>query len=440
VNITVIGTGYVGLVSGTCFSDIGNNVTCLDIDEARITSLKGSEVPFYEPGLGELIKKNLSKGNLHFSSSYEESLSSCDVIFICVGTPENADGSSNLSYIEKAVDSIAEVLYSQEKTLISFIKSTVPPGTCAKLQSMFDERLKNSKSEVLVASNPEFLKEGAAIEDFMRPDRIIVGSDSNSVEEIAKILYRPINWKSDRLKIVSIESAELIKYSSNAFLATKISFINEISRLCDSINADVSEIRLGMGLDNRINPNFLYPGVGFGGSCFPKDIKSLQNSFQTNNLKSPLIDSVLEVNNTQRDFFLNKFYNYYKDKNLKDISVALWGLSFKPETDDIRESISIKIIKELAPQVEHIHTYDPIAQENSKTELLAHKNISYHKSPKECLVNSNCLMLITEWKEFWITDPDFFSSLSDKVIFDGRNVLDKKNLEDHDYHYFGIGK
>tara|TARA_Y100000768_G_scaffold366062_1_gene327909 strand:- start:136 stop:723 length:588 start_codon:yes stop_codon:yes gene_type:complete len=195
-----------------------------------------------------------------------------------------------------------------------------------------------------------------------------------------------------------------------------------------------------MGLDNRINPNFLYPGVGFGGSCFPKDIKSLQNSFQTNNLKSPLIDSVLEVNNTQRDFFLSKFYNYYKNENLRDISIALWGLSFKPETDDIRESISIKIIKELAPQVKHIHTYDPIAQENAKTELLAHKNISYHKSPKESLLNSNCLMLITEWKEFWITDPNFFSSLSDKLILDGRNVLDKKSLEDHDYHYFGVGK
>ena len=440
MNIAIIGTGYVGLVSGTCLAEVGNKVFCVDIDPERIDKLSQAIVPFHEPGLDQLIKDNLSKGNLKFTTSYYDALFFSEAIFICVGTPEEKDGNADLSYIDNAVAQISDILKDQEREIIVFVKSTVPSGTCNNLQEKFDIRLKNSGSSVIVASNPEFLKEGAAVGDFMKPDRIIVGTDSECVIEAATSIYRSVNWKSSRLKFVSIEAAEIIKYAANAFLATKISLINEIARLCDSAGADISEVRKGIGSDPRIGDNFLYAGLGYGGSCFPKDLKALINTFKKNNLDSRILKAVIEVNNSQLDYFINKIHTFYSEKELKEKTIALWGLSFKPETDDIRESVSIKLIKTLSHKVKLINVYDPIATKNAKIELSNINNINFLDSSSSALLGSNALVIATEWREFWKPDITELLKLKDKVIFDGRNILDKDLLKEKGFSYFGIGR
>jgi len=440
MNIAIIGTGYVGLVSGTCLAEVGNKVFCVDIDTSRIDKLNKAVVPFHEPGLDQLIRDNLSKGNLKFTTSYQDALLSSEAIFICVGTPEEEDGNADLSYIDSAVTQISDVLKHQEREIIVFVKSTVPSGTCYNLQEKFNTHLKNSTSSVIVASNPEFLKEGAAVGDFMKPDRIIVGTDSERVIEAATSIYRSVNWKSSRFKFVSIEAAEIIKYSANAFLATKISLINEIARLCDSAGADISEVRKGIGSDPRIGDNFLYAGLGYGGSCFPKDLKALINTFKKNNLDSRILQAVIEVNNSQLDYFINKIYDFYSEKELKEKTIALWGLSFKPETDDVRESVSIKLIKTLSHKVKLINIYDPIATENAKIELSNINNINFLDSSSSALLGSDALVIATEWREFWNPDITEMLKLKDKVIFDGRNILDKDLLKEKGFSYFGIGR
>lgn len=440
MNITIIGTGYVGLVSGTCLAELGNNVTCLDIDKSRIRLLKKATIPFYEPGLEDLIQNNISKKNLSFTNSYKEALSNSDVVFLCVGTPEDKSGRADLSYLENSVSCIAEYLQNNPKNLVLFIKSTVPSGTCNLVQKRFEQLLEGSSSQVTVASNPEFLKEGAAIQDFMSPDRIIVGTDSKFVEEVSEVLYRPVNWKSNRLKFVSVESAEIIKYASNSFLATKISFINEIANLCEKVGADITEVREGMGSDPRIGNSFLYAGLGFGGSCFPKDLKALENTFLDNELESLLLRASLDVNNLQVEYFINKILAFYNDQDLSSKFICVWGLSFKPETDDIRESISIKLIKILASHVKHISVYDPIATDNARKELETISNITFEETSKKAIDGTDALIIATEWREFWNIDIEILSKLKDKVIFDGRNILDKEFLISKGFSYFGVGR
>jgi len=440
MKISIIGTGYVGLVTGTCLADLGNNVICLDINEQIIEDLTKGKIPFYEPGLEDLIKTNLDRGNISFTSSYEDAISFAETIFICVGTPEDDQGSADLSFIQDAVIKISDYLKDKDRHLTIFLKSTVPSGTCSSLQDKFDELLENSQSKVVVASNPEFLKEGSAVADFMKPDRIIVGTDDINVSELAKRLYRPVNWKSNRLKIVSIEAAELIKYSANAFLATKISFINEIAKLCDAVGADISEVRKGVGLDPRIGNHFLYSGLGFGGSCFPKDVKALIKTFTKNNIDTKILKAVLDVNDNQIDYFINKIHSVYTPKELKQKTLCVWGLSFKPETDDIRESLSLKLINSISGEVKHINAYDPVAMTRAKDSLSNIDNITFSRDSTEALQGADALVITTEWREFWNPDLESLEVLKDKIIFDGRNILDKKLLEENKFSYFGIGR
>ena len=439
MKITVIGSGYVGLVSAACFADLGNHVTCLDQDKTKIRSLKKGSIPFHEPGLANMVTKNISSKNLSFTNSYKQAIHFSNTIFICVGTPQYNNGRPNLKYLISCIDTIIQQ-YKQEKTdrvLHLFIKSTIAPGTIKKInKKIHDHRLDKS---LVISSNPEFLKEGDAINDFLKPDRIVIGSNNNESIKIAESLYRPICWKSNRVQIVSPESAEIIKYASNAFLATKISFINEIARLSDAVGADIEEIRKGIGADERINPNFLYAGLGFGGSCFPKDVSGLAHTFQEFKVDSKLAKATLETNKSQIEYFISKIKHYYK-KDLKNTQLAIWGLSFKPNTDDIRESKAIELIKRLSPKVNSMMLYDPIAIENAKKELSHITNIKFLNSAKSTLKNSHGLILCTEWKEFWSSPIRDLSLLENKVIFDGRNIMDKDLLINNEFKYFGIGK
>lgn len=439
MNITVIGSGYVGLVSAACFADLGNHVTCLDQDKSKIQSLNKGKIPFYEPGLASIVTKNISSNNLSFTSSYKQAITFSNVIFICVGTPQNNNGRPNLKYLISCINTIINQ-YKKEKTdryLHLFIKSTIAPGTIKKINAKIEDQ--GLENRLLISSNPEFLKEGDAINDFLKPDRIVIGSHNAESIKIAKTLYRPICWKSNRVQIVTPESAEIIKYASNAFLATKISFINEIARLSDAVGADIEEIRKGIGADERINPNFLYAGLGFGGSCFPKDVSGLVHTFKEFKIDSQIARATLETNKEQTNYFVKKIQSYY-GTNTQNIQLAIWGLSFKPNTDDIRESKAIELIKRLSSKVKFLMLYDPIAANNAKNELMKLKNIKFHKSAKSALRNSDGLILCTEWKEFWSPSLKDLSLLKNKVIFDGRNIMDKDLLIHNGFKYFGIGK
>ena len=439
MNISILGCGYVGLVTGACFSDLGNQVICYDTDKSKITSLKKSKVPFYEPGLDELIFKNIQKNKIVFTSNIKECLGKSDLYFVCVGTPQKKTGEPDLTYIKKCIESIiAEISIDAPNKKHIFIKSTVPPGTTQYFQQLIENN--NLSSHVSISSNPEFLKEGTAINDFMKPDRVVVGSLDNEAIEFSKKLYRPILWKSDRLLIVKPESSETIKYASNAFLAMKISFINEIAKLSDAVGADINEIRRGTGLDSRINPNFLYSGIGFGGSCFPKDLKGLSYAFKKNNLKGHLIDATIKVNELQIKHFLKKIHSVYNKNELKTKTFAIWGQAFKPNTDDIRESVGIKLVQYLAPMVKELKIFEPVAQKNAK---LKHKNIlnvKFTTSAGSALRKSDALIICTEYREFWNFEASHLQKLKDKNIFDGRNILDKGSLQDLNINYFGIGR
>lgn len=439
MNITVIGSGYVGLVSAACFAELGNHVLCIDLDKKKINALKDSKIPFYEPGLSDLVSKNVSSNNLVFQSSYKEAISFCDALFICVGTPQYRNGKPNLEHVISCINAIASQYKKEkeDKILHMFIKSTIAPGTIKKLQKKIKGHGLDNK--LLISSNPEFLKEGAAINDFLKPDRIIIGSSFDSSIKIVEALYRPLCWKSNRFQVVTPESAEIIKYASNAFLATKISFINEIARLSDAVGADIEEIRKGIGADVRINPNFLYAGIGFGGSCFPKDVSGLAHTYKTYNIDSDLTQATLSTNAKQLAYFINKIQIYY-GQNLRNKKLAVWGLSFKPGTDDIRESRAIELVIKLSSKVKTLMLYDPIATANAKNELARITNITFHKSAKSALNNANGLILCTEWKEFWSPTIDDLSPLKEKVIFDGRNIMDKNFLINNGFTYIGIGK
>ena len=445
MKISVIGTGYVGLVTGACFANIGYEVCCSDISSNKVKLLQDGIVPFFEPGLEETVKKNIASKNLFFTSDINASSRFADIIFVCVGTPQNDSGEPDLSHLNEYFFELIKTLKLDDDFMSNtdskkhiFIKSTIPPGTIQSLNSSLVEE--NFEKKLLISSNPEFLKEGSAVQDFMKPDRVVVGSNHQESIDIALELYRSILWKSDRMLITSPESSEIIKYAANSFLAMKISFINQISRLSDVIGGDIHEIRKGIGMDERINPHFLYAGLGFGGSCFPKDVNGLEFVMRSNNLTSELITAINSVNDSQVEYFLTKILHFYSLDNLKEKKIALWGLAFKPNTDDVRESVAIKLVRLLAPLVNHIFAYEPIARENSIAELKDFKNISYVDSSLDAIQDSHFLVIATEYSQFWNVPPEHFLQLKDKCIFDGRNILDKDKIESMGIHYFGIGR
>jgi len=440
MNITVIGTGYVGLVSGTCFSEMGNKVTCVDIDVKKIQDLQQGIIPIYEPGLEPMVLKNVKKGNLFFTTDLKSAIKDTEIVFIAVGTPMGEDGSADLQYVLAVAKSIGE---NMQKPLVVVDKSTVPVGTADKVKATIQKEL-DIRKEVIpfdVVSNPEFLKEGAAINDFMKPDRVIIGAETATAIEKMKQLYAPFCMSHDRFIVMDIRSAEMTKYAANAMLATKISFMNEIANICEKVGADANMVRIGIGSDERIGYNFIYPGCGYGGSCFPKDVKALQKIAQEHHYDAKLISSVEEVNNAQKLVIAQKVVQRFGE-NLSGKTFAVWGLAFKPGTDDMREAPAIYVIEELIKKGASIQAYDPKAMDEAQNYYLKNiDNINYVTSKYQALENANALVLLTEWKEF--RSPDFTEIkklLKTPVIFDGRNQYNAFNLEDKGFEYYQIGK
>jgi len=439
MNLAVIGSGYVGLVTGTCFAEMGSNVICVDNNEEKIRMLKQGKIPIYEPGLEEMLVRNSKEGRLSFTTDLKHAVESSLLCFIAVGTPPDEDGSADLSHVLTVAKDIASYM-NDYKIVID--KSTVPIGTADLVRDEITKVLKerNLNLEFDVVSNPEFLKEGNALEDFMKPDRIIVGTDNIRVAELMKVLYSPFNRSNDRVLTMSIRSAEMTKYAANAMLATKISFINEIARLCELTGADISEVRQGIGSDSRIGYKFIYPGVGYGGSCFPKDVKALIKIGKNNHLNLKILQSVEDVNERQKMILVDKVKQHFGE-DLRGKTFAIWGLAFKPQTDDMREAPSRVIIEALLKSGAKVKTYDPIALEEAKRIFHGKEEIEYYKDDYEVLENADALLLITEWHQFRY--PDFAKIkllLKEPVIFDGRNQYDPSNMKELGFTYYSIGR
>ncbi len=441
MNLTVIGTGYVGLVSGTCFAEMGNTVTCIDVDDKKINNLKKGVIPIYEPGLGAMVSRNIKSDTLRFSTNLAEHLDKCDIAFIAVGTPMGDDGSADLQYVLQVAKEIGKKM---NHSLIIVDKSTVPVGTADKVNETIQKELdkRNMETEFHIVSNPEFLKEGDAINDFMKPDRVVVGSDDEKSTQKMRDLYSPFFRSSmDRLITMDVRSAEMTKYVANAMLATKISFMNEVANICELVGADVNKVRIGIGSDSRIGYSFIYPGSGYGGSCFPKDVKALKKTAEEQGYKARLISSVEEVNNDQKFVIAKKVVSRF-GKDLKGKTFAIWGLAFKPQTDDMREAPAIYVIKDLVQRGAQIQAYDPKAMDEASHFYLKDvPNVSYFNSKYETLKGANAMILLTEWKEF--RSPDFEElklQLNEPIIFDGRNQYNDQVLEDLGFEYFQIGK
>jgi len=440
MNITVIGSGYVGLVSGTCFAEMGNKVTCVDIDPVKIEKLNNGIIPIFEPGLEQMILQNIKNKNLSFTTDLSEALKNSEIAFIAVGTPMGNDGSADLQYVLAVAESIGQ---SMQKRLIVVDKSTVPIGTADKVKETIQKELDIRKSDLEfdVVSNPEFLKEGAAIADFMKPDRVVIGADSEIAFKKMKQLYSPFFRSHDRFITMDIRSAEMTKYAANAMLATKISFINEIANICEKVGADANKVRIGIGSDQRIGYSFIYPGAGYGGSCFPKDVKALIKIAKEHNYDAKLITSVEEVNDAQKFVIAKKIVNRFGE-DLTGFTFGIWGLAFKPGTDDTREAPAIYVIKELVKRGAKIKAYDPKAIDEAKEQYLKGvQNITYVASKYDVLKGSDALVLLTEWKEF--RSPEFEkikAQLNMPIIFDGRNQYNANNLEKKGIEYYQIGK
>ena len=438
MKITIIGTGYVGLVTGTCFSEMGNNVYCVDIDEDKIKNLKKGIIPIYEPGLEELVIKNNSQGNLIFTTEMFESLNNSNICFIAVGTPMDEDGSADLKYV---LDAAKEIGQKMSHDLIVVNKSTVPVGTADKVKETISHELtkRGVNYKINVVSNPEFLKEGAAVEDFMHPDRIVIGSDNEEVIETMKELYTPFTLNHERFITMDIRSAEMTKYASNAMLATRISFMNEIANICEIVGADINNVRIGMGSDERIGYSFLYAGCGYGGSCFPKDVQALIKTSQDHDYNCSILKEVELVNNNQKLSLVNKIINRF-GQDLKGYTFAVWGLSFKPETDDMREAPSVVIINKLIELGAKINAYDPKSMEIAKKFYFKDENNIQFLDKYDVIHNADALLLITEWKEFRSPDFDLMSNkMKNNIIFDGRNQYNKDILEKLGFEYYQIG-
>ncbi len=440
MNITIIGSGYVGLVSGTCFAEMGNRVTCVDIDPVKIEKLNKGIIPIFEPGLETLILNNVKNESLFFTTELNEALQNSEIAFIAVGTPMGDDGSADLQYVLAVAKSIGQLM---QKRLIVVDKSTVPVGTADKVKAVIQKELDSRSSDLQfdVVSNPEFLKEGAAITDFLKPDRVVVGSDSDYATEKMKQLYNPFFRDQDRFIAMDIRSAEMTKYAANAMLATKISFMNEIANICEKVGADANQVRIGIGSDKRIGYSFIYPGVGYGGSCFPKDVKALTKIAKENGYEVQLINAVEKVNDAQKLVIAQKIVKRFGD-DLTGLTFGIWGLAFKPGTDDMREAPSVYVIKELISRGAKIKAFDPKAVNEAKEHYLKGvQNIQYVDSKYEVLKNADALVLLTEWKEFRVPDFEKIKSLlKNPIIFDGRNQYNSYNLEENGFEYHQIGK
>ncbi|MBC81396.1 MAG: UDP-glucose 6-dehydrogenase [Gammaproteobacteria bacterium] len=438
MNLTIVGTGYVGLVTGTCFAEMGNNVTCIDIDEAKLAQLREGIVPIHEPGLEALVHDNLKAGRLNFSNDLGNAINNCKVTFIAVGTPPKEDGSADLSYVEAVARSIGETMVNP---LVVVNKSTVPVGTGDKVHATIDAALKARGLDIEfdVISNPEFLREGDAIKDFMFPDRIVVGANNEKSQRVMDELYDAFAKKEDRIQYVGIRDAEMIKYAANAMLATKISFMNEVSVMCDELGIDVENVRRGVGSDARIGPSFMYPGCGYGGSCFPKDVKAMITMAQGAGIDGAILQAVESRNERQKRVIVDKVIKLLSD-DLKGKCLAIWGLAFKPETDDMREASSLVIIDELRNRGATIHAYDPEAIDAAWA-VLGDNGITYFEDPYTAVEGADALIIVTEWREF--RQPDFrrlSKSLKSKLIFDGRNIYNPARVANHGLIYEGIGR
>lgn len=437
MKIAVVGTGYVGLVTGTCFAETGVDVTCIDIDKNKIEGLKQGKMPIYEPGLEEMVLRNVQKGRLHFSISLAESIQGCECVFIAVGTPSGEDGSADLKYVVAVAREVGENL-NHYTVLVT--KSTVPVGTSQKVWDACGEALaKRGKKDIEygVASNPEFLKEGAAIDDFMKPDRIVVGTSDERAKQVMEKLYKPFLLNGHPIYFMDVPSAEMTKYAANAMLATKISFMNDIANLCEIVGANVNMVRKGIGSDSRIGTKFIYPGIGYGGSCFPKDVKALIHTAKGVGYSMRILQSVEEVNKDQKMVLFNKILKHFGG-DIKGKSFGMWGLSFKPKTDDMREAPSLVIIESILAAGAQVKAYDPVAAHEAQKTL--GDSIQYCKDPYQAANDCDALLLITEWPEFRSPDFDILSKLlKNKLIFDGRNVFDPTELATLGYTYYGIG-
>ena len=436
MKVTVVGTGYVGLVTGACLSDVGLNVVCVDTDLQKIENLKNGILPIYEPGLQNIVDRNFQSGRLSFSTSIKDVIADSDIAFIAVGTPQGGDGSADLKYVLSVASDIGKYASNY---LVTVTKSTVPVGTAEKVKNAIDTQLENRNLNFSldVASNPEFLKEGDAIDDFMKPDRIVCGVESEKAKDILSKLYQPFVLNGHPLIFMDIPSAEMTKYAANAMLATKISFINDIANLCELTGADVSSVRKGIGSDSRIGKSFIYPGVGYGGSCFPKDVKALVKSGVEYGHNLRILQAVEDVNDDQKKVIVKKVIQEFGD-DLTGRSFAFWGLSFKPETDDMREAPSIVIANELIRRGAKVVAYDPVAIEEAK--IVFGNRIEYSDNAYSALQNADALILITEWREF--RSPDWSkveSELKNPILFDGRNIFDRSHLKSKGFTYYGIG-
>ncbi len=437
MKITVVGTGYVGLVTGTCFAETGLDVACMDINKNKIQNLKKGIVPIYEPGLDRLIERNTANQRLLFTTDYKEALAGSDAVFIAVGTPPGEDGSADLKHVLSVSSEIGRLI---KDYIVVVTKSTVPVGTAEKVRAAIQLELDKRKADIKfdVASNPEFLKEGDAIDDFLKPDRIVIGTDSPRAEKIMKRLYNPFLLNGHPLIFMDIASAEMTKYAANAMLATKISFINDIANLCERTGADVNLVRKGIGSDSRIGNKFIYAGVGYGGSCFPKDVQALIRTGKDFGYPMRILQAVEDVNQGQKAILVDKISAHYK-QDLKGRTFSVWGLSFKPNTDDTREAPAAAVISELLKRGCRIKAFDPVAMKEFRKNM--DEGIEFTKDRYEALIDSDGLILMTEWSEFRILNyPVMKKLMKGKVVFDGRNIFDPEELQENGFKYYGIGR
>lgn len=437
MNIAIVGTGYVGLVSGTCFAEMGIYVTCVDVDQRKIEALQQGNVPIYEPGLDEMVIRNHREGRLNFTTDLASVLDDVEVVFSAVGTPPDEDGSADLKYVLQVAKTIGE---NMKKYVLVVTKSTVPVGTAGKVKAAICEELKKRGVDIPfdVASNPEFLKEGAAIKDFMSPDRVVVGVESDKARGIMERLYKPFMMNNYRLIFTDIPSAEMIKYAANSMLATRISFMNDIANLCERVGADVNMVRKGIGADSRIGNKFLYPGCGYGGSCFPKDVKALIKTAEKNGYSMRVLKAVEEVNEAQKRVLFDKLEQYYGGK-LEGKTVALWGLAFKPETDDMREATALVTIDLLLKAGCRVQVFDPVAMDECRRRV--GDAVVYANDMYEAALNADALLLLTEWKQFRLPSWAVVKkTMKEPLVLDGRNIYDKPEMEEMGFRYFCIGK
>lgn len=437
MNIAIVGTGYVGLVSGTCFAEMGVNVTCVDVNEEKINSLKNGQMPIYEPGLDEMVLRNHREGRLNFTTDLTSCLDNVDIVFSAVGTPPDEDGSADLQYVLAVAREFGQNI---KKYTVLVTKSTVPVGTAKKVKAVIREELEKRGVDVPfdVASNPEFLKEGAAIKDFMSPDRVVVGVESEKAKELMSKLYRPFMLNNFRVIFTDIPSAEMIKYAANSMLATRISFMNDIANLCELVGADVNMVRKGIGADVRIGSKFLYPGCGYGGSCFPKDVKALIKTAEKNGYNMSVLKAVEEVNENQKHVLFNKLSKYYGG-DLKGKTIAMWGLAFKPETDDMREATSLVTISLLLEAGCTVRVYDPVAMNECRRRI--GDKVYYATDMYDAVLDADALLMLTEWKQFRLPSWGVVNkSMKNPLIIDGRNIYDAEELKQNGFEYYCIGR